>query len=114
MDWGLIIFEIILLISITSGSIAKSFDENKNKIEKKKRKKVFPLATYTDKKVSLVLEAESCIVTCSNLYDQNTVGEIVAFDSEWLVYRFYDKKRKKTIRQYIRLRDIESIDIIEG
>lgn len=83
--------------------------------EKKDKKEMnFKLDEFVGKMVYINLN-EDCEININSefLYDQ-IKGEIIDFDNKWIAFKFYNKTKKKNICQFIRLIDIDSIDIVSN
>lgn len=80
-----------------------------NKTDKKKE---INLSEYKGKQVSFSLTNDN-IFDHMTLYTSDIIGEIIDYDSQWVVYQYHNKKKKETVTQYIRIKDIVSISEIK-
>ena len=71
------------------------------------------MENYIGKKVNINIDNDD--INNSYLFSSisNTVGEIIEYDEQWFLFRYYDKSTRKTIDQYMRICDITSIDEIK-
>lgn len=112
--WGFLI--IILLIFDLQSKIKdltfKIYEASEGKNKSKKSSKSLMLDEYIGKQVSLEIDNDD--ISNSYLFSGATigapVGEIVGYDNVWIVFRYYDKSKKKYINQYFRRHDIISIN----
>lgn len=112
--WGFLI--IILLIFDLQSKIKELTNKIDNTYEEKnksrKNSKSIMLDEYIGKQVSLEIDNDD--INNSYLFSGATigapVGEIVGYDNVWIVFKYYDKSKKKYINQYFRRRDIISIN----
>jgi len=111
MEWIFFMVIIIYLIDINS-KISKMQNNNTN--NKSINKSKFIIENYIGKKVNIEIDNED--INDSHLFSSvyNTIGEIVECDDEWFLFRYYDKSKKQTINQYMRIRDITSINEIKS
>lgn len=109
MEWICFMIIIISLIDINS-KISKIQNNNQKSDDKSK----FIIENYIGKKVSI--EIDNYDINDSYLFSPvyNTIGEIVECDDEWFLFRYYDKSKKQTVNQYMRICDIISIDEIKN
>ena len=98
----ILLFTIIFMI----GDIEKKLSRI-SAAQKESKAKIFPLENYLHKRVSLTL----------NSYDvkdikkiTSAVGEILDFDEEWFSFKYDNKFTKQTYIQYLRIKDIASIE----
>ena len=107
MEWIFYIIIVFCLIDIES-KINKFIKNNSDH-----KKYIFVLKNYIGKKVILNIENDE--ITDSHLFSSisDTVGQIIEYDDQWLLFRYYNKNKRKTIDQYIRISDITSIDEIK-
>lgn len=112
--WGFLI--IILLIFDLQSKIKELTNKIDNAYEEKnksrKNSKSIMLDEYIGKQVSLEIDNDD--INNSYLFSGATigapVGEIVGYDNVWIVFKYYNKSKKKYINQYFRSRDIISIN----
>lgn len=106
MEWFFYMIVIFCLLDIETklGKMMNNHDVKKN---------TFVLENYIGKKVSLNIDNDD--ITDSYLFSSisNTIGEIVEYDDEWFLFRYYNKSKKQTVNQYIRIHDIISINEIK-
>lgn len=96
MEWLFYICVVMCLIDI-EGKLTK--------LLKPKKEKTISLASYLNKDVYIHIDNDDLL----DIDLENTVGQIVDYDNEWFVFRFSCKN--KYIYQYLRVSDIESIDL---
>lgn len=89
--------------------------ENNIKLNEFQNKEVYiDLNEFQNKKVYINLNEDSEINLNSEFLYNQIKGEIIEFDDEWIVFKFHNKNKKKNMCQYIKLIDIESIDIVSN
>lgn len=114
MKWYFYTILIIMLINIQSSikALAAQIDNKNSSSNKKENKKSFILENYLGKNVCLEVDNEDI----NNIYlfssTLETTGEIVEYDNNWLLFKYYSKQKKKYIKQYFRRKDITSINEI--
>ncbi len=110
MNWYFYIIIIILLIDLESklNKVIKNQEIKSDDIKNSD----FLLRNYLGKKV--VLEIENDDIENEYLFScgYETIGEIIDFDQEWFLFEYYNKGKKKTIKQYFRIKDLVSINEI--
>ncbi|HAB66362.1 MAG TPA: hypothetical protein DCE23_03245 [Firmicutes bacterium] len=107
MEWYIGVILIIVLINI-QGSISRLAVkmDNGNKVSSKNRKSLI-LENYVGKKVCLEIDNDD--INNSYLFSStlDTIGEIVEYDNEWILFRYEEKK--KMVSQYFRRKDVTGI-----
>ena len=113
MEWAFAAFLIIMICGI-SGKV-DDLSRKIDNIEYDKTNSNIPhknllLDEYVGKKVTIEIDNDN--LENSYLFDStsDTEGEIIEYDDEWLLFRFYHKQKKKTIEQYLRRRDLVGIN----
>lgn len=123
MEWVFYIGVIFLLIDIKERiqKLQKNLsctDKNTSCI-KENNKNNIAISQYLNKRVNIIVNEDAKF---SNLHlfsaGSNTIGEIVDYDDDWIVFKYYDKKyynkdKKANVCQYIKVSDIESIDEVK-
>lgn len=123
MEWVFYIGVIFLLIDIKEKiqKLQKNLsctDKNTSCI-KENTKNNIAISQYLNKSVNIIVNEDAKF---SNLHlfsaGYNTIGEIVDYDDDWIVFKYYDKKyynkdKKANVCQYIKISDIESIDEVK-
>lgn len=66
---------------------------------------------YKDKIVSITIDNDDIEDAYLFQPTTRTTGKIIAFDDEWFVFEY--KNKNKTIEQYFKIEDLESIDEIK-
>lgn len=117
MEWCYYALILILICSLFGklDDISKkivNIESNKNGLNKLQKNLL--LDEYIGKKVTLEIDNNDI----ENDYLFETIsaveGEIIEYDDEWLLFRYYHKQQKKTIEQYLRRRDLVSINEINS
>lgn len=105
---------IIMLIDLEEkvSKIYKNIKFN-SEINNKKENNI-KLHEFKNKEVYINLNEDSEINLNSEFLYNQIKGEIIDFDDEWIAFKFYNKNKKKNMCQYIKLIDIESIDIVSN
>lgn len=87
--------------------------EKLNQLLKKEKQTHIDLSRYLHKDVYIVINNDN--VTDSYLFNTmiKTIGRIVDYDDEWFAFSYYNKNKKQTITQYMRIADLESINEIK-
>lgn len=114
MEWAWAVFIMIFLCGSISGKvndISKKIDnlEYGNPNSHNRRNNLL-LDEYIGKKVTIEIDNDD--IENGYLFDStsDTEGEIIEYDDEWLLFKFYHKQKKKTVEQYLRRRDLVSIN----
>ena len=105
MKWVFFIIIIVCLCDIEE-KLKKLLQEN-NKQDNKNQSNV--LKQYLNKKVRLDIDIDDLSLFVE---DYDSIGEIVEYDDEWLVFKCYNKIQKKNVYHYLRINEIKSIDEI--
>lgn len=113
MEWAFAAFLIIMVCGISGkvDDLSRKVDnlEYSNSSQSMNHRNLL-LDEYIGKKVTLEIDNDD-IENFYLFYSANdTEGEIVEYDDEWLLFRFYHEEKKKTIEQYLRRRDLVSIN----
>lgn len=113
MEWAFAAFLIIMVCGISGkvDDLSRKIDDLEySKPNQSRNHRNLLLDEYVGKKVTL--EIDNINIENGYLFDStsDTEGEIVEYDDEWLLFRFYHKQKKKTIEQYLRRRDLVSIN----
>ena len=111
MEWILYGVMIIFLIDIEEK--IRKMNRNNFLNQSQKNKSAFAINEYENKRVSIILKDIGLLADEYLSANKNIVGEITDFDDEWIVYKYYNKTKKETILQYIRISYIESIDEVK-
>ena len=113
MEWAFAFFITVMVSGILGkvDSLSKKIDNLEHgKNNSNRHHKTLLLDEYIGKKVTLEIDNEDI----ENWYlfhsTSDIEGEIIEYDNEWLLFRFYHKQKKKTIEQYLRRRDLVSIN----
>lgn len=87
-------------------------NEKLKKILNKDKKNKLDLGIYLNKSVYIILNNEN--ITDEYLFSSvtKTVGKILNYDENWFVFEYYNKNARKTIKQYLKISDLESINFI--
>lgn len=104
MNWFFFIVILLILLDVEDKL-------NKLKQDKKIEKKLYlDLQQYKNKSVSITINNDN--LEDSYLFSSisNTTGKIVGYDKEWFVFSYYNKNTNTQTEQYLRIRDIESIN----
>lgn len=113
MEWvfGIMVVSCLFDIEEKLKKIINNNQENNNQSNKTKNKKY--LEQYINKKVSITIDNDD--ISDSYLFSSssNTIGEITNYDDQWFSFKYYDKLKKSTVNQYIRIKDLVSIDEIK-
>ena len=114
MKWYFLAIIIILLIDIQSTvkKLTNQIDNRNKRTFPKENQKSLILENYLGKKVCLEIDNDD--INNSYLFSStlDTVGEIVEYDNEWILFKYYSKPKKKVISQYFRRKDITGINEI--
>lgn len=114
MKWYFLAIIIILLIDIQSTvkKLTNQIDNRNKRTSPKENQKSLILENYLGKKVCLEIDNDD--INNSYLFSStlDTVGEIVEYDNEWILFKYYSKPKKKVISQYFRRKDITGINEI--
>lgn len=117
MEYVFAIAVIVMLIDLEDKvSRISKYIKREDEPSKKNIKKetIYKSDEFIGKEVYITLNDE-CEININSEFLYNQVkGEIVQFDSEWIAFKFYNKAKKKNICQFIRVIDIESIDIVSN
>lgn len=117
MEWAFAAFIIIMVCGISGkvDDLSKKIDNMEySKFSQSKIRNNLLLDEYVGKRVTLEIDNDE--IENWYLFDStsDTEGEIVEYDDEWLLFRYYHKEKKKTIEQYLRLRDLVSINEVKN
>lgn len=115
MKW-VMFFVIIGMISSISGKLDKIIsrvDDVEIKYKNTKKDNSFSLSSYVNKEVCIEIDNDDIYneYLFSSMY--NTVGKIIDYDNEWLMFEYLDKSKNKVINKYFRIRDIVVINEIK-
>lgn len=112
MEWIFALIIIFCLLDIEE-KIKKLFakiDKNDNETNFNKNTKIV-LEEYINKDVCIILKDDTEISDGYLFFvGQKNTGKIIDFDNKWVVFSLQKKKEK--ILYYIKISDIESIDVI--
>ena len=115
MEWWGFLIIILLILDLQSKIKELTIKVDNIYEEKSKNKKIsksLMLDEYKGKQVSIEIDNDD--INNSYLFSGSVigiqVGEIVDYDNIWIVFKYYDKSKKKYIKQYFRRRDIISIN----
>lgn len=109
MEWAFYVATIFLLIDIEEKIRKLNRNSEENLIFKSKKN--IAIKDYLNKSVNIILKDNSEL-TDAYLFSatSKTIGKIIDYDYEWIIFKYYNKTKKKNILQYIKILDIESID----
>ena len=112
MEWVFAIVIIFCLLDIEEKikKLSDKIDKNGNENNYNKNTKIV-LEEYLNKDVCIILK-DDAEISDGHLFfaDQKNKGKIIDFDNKWVVFSLPKKKEK--IIYYIKISDIESIDVI--
>lgn len=113
MEWMWVVVAIAIVCSISSkvDAISKKIDNLEyGRPNSNNRRNNLLLDEYIGKKVTIEIDNDD--IENSYLFDStsDTKGEIIEYDDEWLLFKFYHKQKKKNVEQYLRRRDLVSIN----
>ena len=88
-------------------------EDKLKKMKEKDKKNHFNLNSYLHKKVYIVVDNDA--IQDAYLFSSSikTLGEIIDYDDTWLIFCYYDKSKRKNTTQYLRIRDVKSINEIK-
>ncbi|MCX4365406.1 MAG: hypothetical protein OSJ70_06515 [Bacilli bacterium] len=115
MEWSIFFLALIgfVILSGKMDSIQKRIDNLEIIGESKNTHNDLLLEEYVGKKVTIEIDNDD--IENSYLFDSaNEVeGVIVEYDDEWLLFQYYHKYKKKEVFQYLRRRDLKSVNEIK-
>lgn len=109
MNWFFFIVILLVLFDIKDklNKLLKRDNKNNSNLQ-------INLAQYKNKNVTITINNDD--VEDAYLFStfSNTVGKIIEYDKEWFIFSYYNKNNNTTTEQYLRIKDIESIDEVQN
>ena len=88
-------------------------EEKLKKLQAKVKQNHLDIGNYLNKQVYIVLDNEN--VTDYYLFNSitKTMGKIIDYDDTWFIFSYYNKNKRKSVTQYLRISDLKSVNIIK-
>lgn len=107
MEWVFFMGILFCLFDIQA-KLNKLTKKEENNKKKNSVKIDMMIKDYIGKDVKIEVDDE---VIFSIEFD--VIGQIVDYDKDWFVFRYYHKSKKKYVKQYLRIKNLKSIDEVK-